>query len=382
MAIDPNPTLSSASAATTPAITSAASTTAPAATTTSTATTNLARPFTNPPPSRPISPLQQQPQPLHPHHHHPLTTTTTTAASAFSSQQQPLYTAHALPIRAPVPPYTNSQLVKSPNDSSSTAHGISYPVASSGRGFIPKAVRPDQIVTVANPGSGGGGYPARPIVAAGFHHAGGVRGAPHMESLNANLAAHLVRPMQNLQQHLYHPHLGSPVVSVKGVPVSVQPKVSSSSPAPDCNGHKDMRDKSRDDTLTVVKDRKVRIVEGASLYALCRSWLRNGTQDETQPQYGNGPRSLPKPYPISVATGNLQKKESPEEYDDDGVKDDESVEHLSAEDLLKGHVKRAKRVRARLRELRLKRIARYKSRLALLLPPLAEQFKSDASAGT
>ncbi|XP_062077505.1 uncharacterized protein LOC133782272 [Humulus lupulus] len=373
MAIDPNPT-PSASAAITPAITSAAGTSAPAATPTTTANTNLARPFTNPPPSRPISPLQQ-PQPLHPHHQ----LTTTTAASVFSSQQPP-YAAHALPLRAPVPPYSNSQLVKSPNDPSSPAHGIPYPVASSGRGFISKVVRPDQTVTVANPG-GGSGYPARPFVAAGFHHAGGVRG-PHLESVNANHAAHMVRPMQNLQQHLYHPHLGSAVGPVKGVPVSVQSKVSSSSSAPDCNGHKDMRDKSRDDTLTVVKDRKVRIVEGASLYALCRSWLRNGTQDEAQPQYGNGPRSLPKPYPISVATGNLQKKESPEEYDDGGVEGEESVEHLSADDLLKGHVKRAKRVRARLRELRLKRIARYKSRLALLLPPLAEQFRSDSSAGT
>jgi hypothetical protein len=33
----------------------------------------------------------------------------------------------------------------------------------------------------------------------------------------------------------------------------------------------------------------------------------------------------------------------------------------------------------RLREERLQRIARYKSRLALLLPPLVEQFRNDTA---
>ncbi|PON82613.1 proline-rich family protein [Trema orientale] len=275
MAIDPNSTTSSATASTAPA----ATTTAAAPTLSAATATNAARPFTNPPPSGPISPLHQ-PQLLHPHPHHP--TTTTAAAAASFSAQQPLYTAHPLPIRTPVPPYPNSQLVKSPADPSSPAHGIPYPVASSGRGFIPKAVRPDQTVTVANPG----GYPPRPVVAAGFHHAGGVRS--HLECLNVNHHpphpphGHMVRPLQNLQQHLYHPHLGSAVGPIKGVPVSVQSKVTPPSLVPDCNGHKDMRDKSRDDTLTMIRDRKVRVIEGASLYSLCRSWLRNGIPEETQ----------------------------------------------------------------------------------------------------
>ncbi|PON82612.1 Protein LIN [Trema orientale] len=104
-------------------------------------------------------------------------------------------------------------------------------------------------------------------------------------------------------------------------------------------------------------------------------------RDDTLPQYGDGVRSLPKPSPIPIATSNVQKNESQEE-DNGEEEDEESVDHLSAEDLLKGHVKRAKRVRARLREVRLKRIARYKSRLALLLPPLVEQFRNDAAAGT
>ncbi|XP_021726045.1 uncharacterized protein LOC110693213 isoform X2 [Chenopodium quinoa] len=45
------------------------------------------------------------------------------------------------------------------------------------------------------------------------------------------------------------------------------------------------------------------------------------------------------------------------------------VEIPCAEVLLTRHIKRAKRIRARLREERSQRIDRYKSRLALLLPP-------------
>ncbi|CAH8391183.1 unnamed protein product [Eruca vesicaria subsp. sativa] len=52
--------------------------------------------------------------------------------------------------------------------------------------------------------------------------------------------------------------------------------------------------------------------------------------------------------------------------------DEESVKQLSDADLLKRHVDRAKKVRAQLREEWLKRIARYKARLALLLPPFGE----------
>ncbi|PHT60166.1 hypothetical protein CQW23_02529 [Capsicum baccatum] len=65
-----------------------------------------------------------------------------------------------------------------------------------------------------------------------------------------------------------------------------------------------------------------------------------------------------------------------------GSMDGESVEHLSAKELLQRHVKRAKRIRSRLREERLRRIARYKTRLALLLPPMLEQqFRNDPASG-
>lgn len=158
-----------------------------------------------------------------------------------------------------------------------------------------------------------------------------------------------------------------------------------------------MREKLKGDALTVVRNRNVRLTEGSSLYALCRSWLRNGFPEEIQPRRGSTGRSLPKPSPIPKTTEDLQMKEREEEEDEEEEKDgeveqqeeqgsddaqeegEESVENVSTDDLFKRHIKRAKKVRARLREVRLKRIARYKSRLALLLPPLVEQFRNDSS---
>ncbi|GMP41943.1 hypothetical protein CsSME_00011859 [Camellia sinensis var. sinensis] len=131
--------------------------------------------------------------------------------------------------------------------------GILYPVASSGRGFLPKTIRPqsaDHTVTVANPG----GFPPRPVLVAAYPHPHQVRpfGDPHTQSV------HLIRPT-----HLHNTLLGSTggVMSgmVKGVPVSAQQKVAASQPSiSDCNGYKDLRDRSRDDSIATVSDRKVR----------------------------------------------------------------------------------------------------------------------------
>ncbi|KAL6125108.1 hypothetical protein ACLB2K_077616 [Fragaria x ananassa] len=150
------------------------------------------------------------------------------------------------------------------------------------------------------------------------------------------------------------------------------------SSVPDSNG---IRDKGIDDTQFVIQDRKVRITDGASLYVLCRSWLRNGTSEESQPRYSDATRSLPKPSPIPMASAIPPNKDEGDKKEDNEDKVEESVEHVSPEDLLKRHIKRARKVRARLREERLRRIARYKSRLALLLPPLVEQFRNDLAAG-
>ncbi|XP_019449634.1 PREDICTED: uncharacterized protein LOC109352212 [Lupinus angustifolius] len=160
------------------------------------------------------------------------------------------------------------------------------------------------------------------------------------------------------------------------------PKAALGSAVSDRNGYKDAstRDRSRDDSCCVIRDRKVRITEDASLYALCRSWLRNGVNEEKQPQQKDLMKALPRPLPASIGS-SMSNNEEDEKHDNEREEDDESVENLSPEDLLKKHVKHARKVRARLREQRLQRIKRYRSRLTLLLPQPAEQFRNDTAAG-
>ncbi|XP_022949214.1 uncharacterized protein LOC111452632 [Cucurbita moschata] len=316
--------------------------------TTAAATTTaavIARPLANQAPSRPISSIPQT------HHlHYP---------------PQALYAAQRIPIRTP-----NHQLPKIQQDAS---QAILYPVASSGRGFVPRPIRPlpaDQAVTVANPG----GYPHRPVVT--FPHR--PIGSPHLDSMSHPM--HLARP-PNLPQQLISLSGSAISGSIKGAPNSSDPKVFPPSTICESNGCKEMR--VRDDALAVIRDRKVRITDGASLYALCRSWLRNGSHEECQPQYGNFLRPLPRPLPIPVAGAvSSQKKEVVGDEVDEEDKDEGSIEQLSSQDLLKRHVKRAKKVRSRLREERLHRIERYKTRLALLLPPPVEQLRTDNITGS
>ncbi|XP_039064041.1 uncharacterized protein LOC120209019 isoform X2 [Hibiscus syriacus] len=92
-------------------------------------------------------------------------------------------------------------------------------------------------------------------------------------------------------------------------------------------------------------------------------------------------KALPQPLSLPVTDDLPKDTEGREEQvEEDKKEDEQSVENLSAHDLLQRHINRAKKVRSRLRQERLKRIVRYKTRLALLLPPLVEQFRSDAAA--
>ncbi|KAK9283589.1 hypothetical protein L1049_011838 [Liquidambar formosana] len=330
--------------------------------TTTTTTTTTTRPLTNPPqqPSRPLTPVPQ----THPYPSQP---------PLFTVQPHLSSSTNTRPSNPNPPPSTH---FPKPHDTH-PPQGILYPVASSGRGFIPKPIRPqptDQIVTVANPGAA---FPPRSIVTFPHHQ---VRHFGFSNSDSLNHPVHMMR-----SPYLQHSHLGmagsAGSAPIKGIPVSAHPKVASSpSSNSDFNGYKDMRDRIRDDAFVTVEGRKVRISDGSSLYALCRSWLRNGFHGESQPQYGDSAKSLPRPLPIPVADTHLPNKK---EGEDEGEEEEGegSVEHLSAQDLLQRHVKRAKRVRARLREVRLQRIARYKTRLATLLPPPAEQFRDDTAAG-
>ncbi|KAK6117897.1 hypothetical protein DH2020_048359 [Rehmannia glutinosa] len=192
---------------------------------------------------------------------------------------------------------------------------------------------------------------------------------------------------------------GTPPVSSSHHPKAGLP---SSSSIPDNDGHKDLRD----DTFAFIRDRKVRISEGASLYSLCRSWLRNGSTQVTQcylalsvpscslillptmrpclirheskihlfeqPQYPEAVISLPRPLPAVVDPPDIGTGDDEEDEEED----EENVEHLSAEELLQRHIKRAKKVRARKKEERHQRIQRYRERIALLLHPKVDKSES------
>ncbi|KAK8635386.1 hypothetical protein V6N13_004124 [Hibiscus sabdariffa] len=248
----------------------------------------------------------------------------------------------AMSVRGPSPPTTTTSTTSYHEQQCPPAAAVIYPVASSGRGFLPT------------------NHPSRPILP--YH--------PHSHS----------HPFGNPRPPPPPPPLPHP--PLKGLPPSLHPKVASSPfSVSETKGHKSVRERTEDDSLFTVRDRKVRITDGASIYSLCRSWLRNGYPDETQPQYGDIFKSLPQPLPIPV-TDDLPKdtEDREEQVEEDKREDEQSVENLSMQDLLKRHINRAKRVRSRLRQERLKRIVRYKTRLALLLPPLVEQFRSDAAA--
>lgn len=186
MVIDPNSI----------AITTNTNTTTTAVNTSTTTT----RSFTNP------HQQQRPPQQLHHLHHHP--------QHPHYSTHPSLYTTQPLPIR--------------PLSHTPTQPSFLYPVASSGRGFINRLIRPlptsDQAVTVANPNSAG--YFYRPLV--GLHQtaSAGCGLRPHLDSSNHNNSVHMLRPPHSFQQqHIYQPHLVSSGVAVKGVPVCGQSKV-------------------------------------------------------------------------------------------------------------------------------------------------------------
>ncbi|KAF7835959.1 uncharacterized protein G2W53_010818 [Senna tora] len=82
------------------------------------------------------------------------------------------------------------------------------------------------------------------------------------------------------------------------------------------------------------------------MYALCRSWLRNGGYEENQPQQEDVIKALPRPLPASVVATYMANNK--EDGDGDKQEEDEKPdEQLTPQDLLKRHIRRAKKVRAR-----------------------------------
>nr|GEV43541.1 reverse transcriptase domain-containing protein [Tanacetum cinerariifolium] len=165
----------------------------------------------------------------------------------------------------------------------------------------------------------------------------------------------LDRPMSNYPYRPYgysnseQTHVGT--MMSHGVSLSANPKTADQSSGAN-DSLKDIRDENGHDAFVIIRDRKVPISEGTSLYAQCRSWLKNGFTVENQPQYVDHVKSLPKPLPPAAIV------EPTKEDDTEMEESPENVENLSAKELLQQHVKHAKKVRARLRNRRLQRIER------------------------
>ncbi|CAL4929993.1 unnamed protein product [Urochloa decumbens] len=289
------------------------------------------------------------------------------APAATTSPQVPS-TSHPLPraflattspraaAAAPAPPlFTGRPLNPSAQGHASSApHGILYPVArpvpttaaaaAQLRRVPPMAVGYPRAHPVAVPIA----QPPQPLV-----HSQPRSFAAVPRALVANVVA---RPEQLPRGVLIAPQV-NPVPPV--APSSEQ-------------GNPKDRERSREDsTFAVINDRKVNLLdsESGSLYALCRSWVRNGVPHESQPSFGNGEPILPRPLPASVVDSRISDKDNNDAADVDP--DEEPQKNADGEyntsDLLKQHVKRAKKIRAGLQKERLRRIERYKQRLALLL---------------
>ncbi|XP_072974453.1 uncharacterized protein [Typha angustifolia] len=342
--------------------------------TSASASTAPSDPVTAPPPTASSHPL---PKPFLP------SSTITTSSSPH--RPSPLFSAQPL-VGRPINPNPNPNPSPTPPP---PPRGILYPVSHRG-GFPPRpaSAAADQAVTVANPA----GYMrnATPTSVMTFSAAGAshprtlVYGGTHVATRPQQPAPPFAVPRPVAPSGgaaMPHPH--------KGVPVSAQAKVSSLPAVVPSNleyNNSKERDRNREDTVVMINDRKVRLVDGGSgsLYALCRSWVRNGLPHETQPSFGNGEPLLPRPLPASVVGINMLRDHGGDDKDDDPIKEEHegSLEQLSTHDLLEGHIKHAKRIRAQLRKKRLLRIERYKQRLSLLLPPPSELGRNEAAPGS
>ncbi|KMT04342.1 hypothetical protein BVRB_8g184170 [Beta vulgaris subsp. vulgaris] len=266
----------------------------------------------------------------------PVTTTATLTIPASVSKLQPisqprtpLFLQHHPQIQHSFQHHPQPVPFTAPTSIQSQTQPIRYPLASSGRGILPT-------IGCTRPNS-----------------------SQHQQYQHQSSAHLLLRPL--------NAHISPAPAVARPIPLNNPPQSKAgSSPyfIADSSDSKDPLDKGTDDMLVTLRDRKVRITDGASFYALCRSWLRNGYVEENQPQYGDiFSRSLPKPLPLPESFSPKRKE------CDDETEVDEAEKLGNAEELLSMHVRRAKRVRTRLREERLQRIERYKSRLGLLLHP-------------
>ncbi|XP_068664100.1 uncharacterized protein [Aristolochia californica] len=217
----------------------------------------------------------------------------------------------------------------------------SIPATTVNRAFPLQAVRPqssDQLVAVANLGRSPPILPY-PAPARSFNYP----------------ADHSMRPPTH--QNLPRQPVGVPN---SGPPRTIPPPQNSKPnlvPTITSITEYQMRDKSRDDSVVTIHRRKI-----------IRWWLRvtlctlpiMGTKRlasrmpgsfiaTSWPQLSEGRKVLPRPFLASSKDIMLEENEGDDQYDAESGKGGHvgSVEDLSAQDLLKEHIKRAKKIRAR-----------------------------------
>ncbi|KAF6141835.1 hypothetical protein GIB67_003206 [Kingdonia uniflora] len=241
---------------------------------------NNSKPLNPQNPNPPLTNLQNPP----PHLHHQSLRSPSIPPSRpqFNPQQQQ----HQQQQQQRLPQHFHPQQQQHPQN-------ILYPLASSGRGFIPQNLRTktpnnDHLVTIANPSGGGGGggfHPPPRAVSVFSSYPGRTFGYP-MPPLSESQAIQrpggvMMRPQYMMGARQMPPSFTSggqfKSESVLGVPKAAP----FPAPAPDFNGYKGARDIIKDDTVTI-HDRKIALSDDSSLYALCRSWVRNGLPQENQ----------------------------------------------------------------------------------------------------
>ncbi|KAL2645258.1 hypothetical protein R1flu_012845 [Riccia fluitans] len=197
------------------------------------------------------------------------------------------------------------------------------------------------------------------------------------------VAAASPKPSQNHASHLQQ-QTGALQQQQQVSSAAVRPLVSGANPA--TNTDVLFRESSPDSSILVkVCDRKVMLpseLDPTSLYALCRRWIRNDVpRTDQQAQLWEQP---PLPRPLTPAEAENAESEAT----DNGNKEDSSpfmepvmekpVESMSEQELMQHHVDHFKNVRKRCREDRSRRVARFKQRLALLIPANPENGRRDS----
>ncbi|BBN03126.1 hypothetical protein MPTK1_2g20940 [Marchantia polymorpha subsp. ruderalis] len=217
-----------------------------------------------------------------------------------------------------------------------------------------------------------------PGLASAIAHARNFPGIQHLQ------VAQAPSPQMTQGQALHQQQAASSTVATQQQVSAARPPISGSNSA--INNDILLRDRSLDNGILVkVCDRKVRLSseeDETSLYALCRRWVRNDVPRKDQPQLWEQP-SLPRPLTSaeaekieSVSTENGDSKENSKLH----IQPDLSkpVDSMSEKELLQHHVEHFKNIRKRCREDRMQRVARFKPRLALLLPANAENGRRDS----